>query len=84
MSKHSGEHPRMGATDVCPLVPIANISMEECVKWAHKLGKRVGKELGIPVYHYEAAAKDEKRKNLANCRKGEYEGLLLSAHYLEL
>jgi glutamate formiminotransferase/formiminotetrahydrofolate cyclodeaminase len=75
MSKHSGEHPRMGATDVCPLVPIANISMKECVKWAHKLGERVGKELSIPVFHYEAAAKEEKRKNLANCRKGEYEGL---------
>ena len=75
MSKHSGEHPRMGATDVCPLVPISNISMKECVKWAHKLGKRVGKELEIPVYHYEAAAKEDKRKNLANCRKGEYEGL---------
>tara|TARA_B100001758_G_C18415670_1_gene619408 strand:+ start:2924 stop:4615 length:1692 start_codon:yes stop_codon:yes gene_type:complete len=75
MSKHSGEHPRMGATDVCPLVPISNISMDECVNWAHKLGKRVGKELGIPIYHYEAAAKEEKRKNLANCRKGEYEGL---------
>ncbi|MBT5699755.1 MAG: glutamate formimidoyltransferase, partial [Flavobacteriales bacterium] len=53
MSKHSGEHPRMGATDVCPLVPISNISMEETVEWAHKLGKRVGTELGIPVYHYE-------------------------------
>ena len=75
MSKHSGEHPRMGATDVCPLVPIANISMEECSKWAHKLGERVGNELGIPVYHYESAAKEEKRKNLANCRQGEYEGL---------
>jgi len=75
MSKHSGEHPRMGATDVCPLVPIANISMEQCAKWAHKLGKRVGTELGIPVYHYEAAAKEEKRVNLANCRQGEYEGL---------
>ncbi|MBU46779.1 MAG: glutamate formimidoyltransferase [Flavobacteriales bacterium] len=75
MRKHSGEHPRMGATDVCPLVPITNISMEECVKWAHKLGKRVGKELGIPIYHYEAAANEEKRKNLANCRQGEYEGL---------
>jgi glutamate formiminotransferase/formiminotetrahydrofolate cyclodeaminase len=75
MSKHKGEHPRMGATDVCPLVPIANISMEECTQWAHKLGKRIGKELGIPVYHYEAAAKEEKRVNLANCRKGEYEGL---------
>ena len=75
MSKHSGEHPRMGATDVCPLVPISNISMKECIKWAHKLGKRVGEELDIPVYHYEAAAKEDKRKNLANCRKGEYEGL---------
>ena len=75
MNKHSGEHPRMGATDVCPLVPIANISMEECVKWALKLGKKVGDELAIPVYHYEAAAQEEKRKNLANCRKGEYEGL---------
>ena len=75
MSKHSGEHPRMGATDVCPLVPIANISMEECADWAHKLGERVGNELRIPVYHYEAAAKEEKRVNLANCRQGEYEGL---------
>ena len=75
MSKHSGEHPRMGATDVCPLVPISNISMEETARWAHKLGERVGTELGIPVYHYEAAAQEEKRKNLANCRQGEYEGL---------
>ncbi len=75
MSKHIGEHPRMGATDVCPIVPIQGISMEECVEWAHKLGERVGRELGIPVYHYEAAAKEEKRKNLANCRSGEYEGL---------
>ena len=75
MSKHFGEHPRMGATDVCPLVPIANISMEECAIWANKLGERVGNELGIPVYHYEAASKEEKRKNLANCRQGEYEGL---------
>ena len=75
MSNHSGEHPRMGATDVCPLVPIANISMSECSKWAHKLGKRVGIELGIPIYHYEEAAKEEKRRNLANCRAGEYEGL---------
>jgi len=57
-------------------VPITNISIEECAKWAHKLGERVGTKLGIPVYHYEAAAKEEKRKNLANCRSGEYEGLL--------
>ena len=57
------------------LYPYANISMEQCAQWAHKLGKRVGTELGIPVYHYEAAAKEKKRENLANCRKGEYEGL---------
>ena len=75
MSKHSGEHPRMGATDVCPLVPITNISIEETAEWAHKLGARVGGNLAIPVYHYEAAAKEENRKNLANCRSGEYEGL---------
>ena len=75
MNKHSGEHPRMGATDVCPLVPIANICMQETTKWAHKLAERVGKELNIPIYCYESAAKDEKRKNLANCRSGEYEGL---------
>ena len=60
MSKHSGEHPRMGATDV-PLVPIANIA-KETAEWAHKLGARVGSDLGIPVYHYEAAAKEEKKE----------------------
>ncbi len=75
MRKHTGEHPRFGATDVCPLVPVANISMEETVKYAHKLGERVGKELGIPGYFYENAAREEKRKNLAACRAGEYEGL---------
>jgi len=75
MSKHTGEHPRFGATDVCPLVPIAGISLEETAKYAHKLGDRVGKDLGIPGYFYETAAKEEKRKNLANCRNGEYEGL---------
>ena len=75
MSKHSGEHPRMGATDVCPLVPISNIDMKECVMWAKKLGERVGRELGIPGYYYEAAANKKERQNLANCRKGEYEGL---------
>ncbi len=75
MSKHKGEHPRMGATDVCPLVPVANISMEEVVKYAHKLAERIGKELSIPVYCYESAAKLPERKNLANCRSGEYEGL---------
>lgn len=75
MSKHKGEHPRFGATDVCPLVPIANISMDETVTYAHKLGKRVGEELGIPGYFYENAAQADERKNLANCRAGEYEGL---------
>ena len=75
MSNHSGEHPRMGAVDVCPLIPISGITMEETVKLAHQLSERVGKELSIPVYCYEYAAKEEKRKNLANCRAGEYEGL---------
>jgi len=75
MSKHKGAHPRMGACDVCPFVPVSNITMEECVELANKLGKRVGEELGIPVYLYEYAAKSEERKNLANIRAGEYEGL---------
>ncbi len=75
MRKHQGEHPRFGATDVCPFIPIANITMEETVAFARKLSKRVGEELGIPVYNYEFAAQEEKRKNLANCRQGEYEGL---------
>ena len=75
MRKHLGEHPRMGATDVCPLIPISNISIKECAMWANKLAERVGTELKIPIYLYEAAAKEEKRINLANCRKGEYEGL---------
>lgn len=75
MSKHTGEHPRFGATDVCPLVPISGITMQETIKYAHKLGERIGKELGIPGYFYENAAKEKKRKNLASCRSGEYEGL---------
>ncbi len=75
MSKHSGAHPRFGATDVCPLVPVANITMEETVELARNLGKRIGEELGIPVYNYEFAAFTEERRNLANCRSGEYEGL---------
>lgn len=74
MSAHKGEHPRMGATDVCPLIPIANISMEETVEYAKELGRRVGKELGIPIYLYEAAAQKPERKNLATIRSGEYEG----------
>jgi glutamate formiminotransferase/formiminotetrahydrofolate cyclodeaminase len=75
MRKHKGAHPRFGATDVCPLVPIANITMEETVVFAHKLAKRVGEELGISVYCYEYAATKNERRNLANCRAGEYEGL---------
>jgi len=75
MSKHKGEHPRFGATDVCPLVPVSNITMEETVAYARKLAKRIGDELDIPVYCYEFAAQNEERKSLAACRSGEYEGL---------
>ncbi len=75
MSKHSGEHPRFGATDVCPLIPISNISMDEIIPYAHELGNRVGNELGIPGYFYESAATQPKRKNLATVRAGEYEKL---------
>ncbi len=75
MRVHKGEHPRQGATDVCPFVPIAGVSMDECVAIARHLGKRVGEELGIAGYYYEAAALIPERKNLAVCRKGEYEGL---------
>jgi glutamate formiminotransferase/formiminotetrahydrofolate cyclodeaminase len=74
MSKHKGEHPRMGATDVCPLIPIANISMEETAKWAQKLAERVGKELQLPIYLYEAAQANKNRSNLSVIRAGEYEG----------
>ena len=75
MRKHRGEHPRMGATDVCPFVPVSGVTMEECAAIAHALGERVGPELGIPGYYYESAAKTDARKNLAHCRKGQYEGL---------
>ncbi len=75
MSKHHGEHPRMGATDVCPFIPISDMTMEECAEYARKLGKRVGDELGIPVYLYENAASKEEWRNLANVRSGEYEAL---------
>lgn len=75
MSKQTGAHPRMGATDVCPFIPVSGMTIEECVELAEKLGKRVGEELSIPVYLYEYAAKSPDRKNLANIRKGEYEGL---------
>ncbi len=75
MRAHSGEHPRMGATDVCPLIPISGMTMEETAEYAHKLGKRVGEELGIPIFMYEAAATTPARKNLATIRAGEYEGM---------
>ncbi len=75
MAKHKGAHPRMGATDVCPFVPVAGITMEECAGLARQLGQRVGDELGIPVYLYEAAASRPHRQNLADVRSGEYEGL---------
>jgi glutamate formiminotransferase/formiminotetrahydrofolate cyclodeaminase len=75
MRFHKGEHPRFGATDVCPLVPIAGITMEETAAYARKLAERIGNELDIPVYCYENAAVTEERRNLAHCRAGEYEGL---------
>jgi glutamate formiminotransferase/formiminotetrahydrofolate cyclodeaminase len=75
MSKHHGAHPRMGATDVCPFIPVSGITMEETVKYARKMAERIGNELKIPVYCYENAAFEEKRRNLASCRAGEYEGL---------
>lgn len=75
MRKHKGEHPRMGATDVCPFVPVANISMEETAAYSRKLARRVGEELGIPVFCYESAALSPERKNLADIRAGEFEGM---------
>ena len=75
MRNHHGAHPRQGATDVCPLIPVSNITMEEVVEYAHKLGKRLGEELNIPIYCYESAAFQPKRRNLAYCRTGEYESL---------
>jgi glutamate formiminotransferase/formiminotetrahydrofolate cyclodeaminase len=75
MRQHSGEHPRQGAVDVCPFIPIAGATMEDCIECAKKLGARVAKELSIPVYLYEEAATAPHRKNLANIRAGEYEGI---------
>ena len=75
MSKHSGEHPRFGATDVCPLIPVSNITFGELIPYAEKLAKKVSEELNIPIYLYEYAAREDKRRNLANVRSGEYEGL---------
>jgi glutamate formiminotransferase/formiminotetrahydrofolate cyclodeaminase len=74
MTRHKGEHPRMGATDVCPLIPIANISMEETAEWSRRLAERVGRELALPVYLYEYAQPNPARKNLSVIRAGEYEG----------
>ena len=75
MSKHTGEHPRIGAADVVPFVPVAGVTMEECVKLANLYGARVAKDLNIPIYLYESAARSPERRNLATIRKGEYEGL---------
>lgn len=83
MRQHTGEHPRMGATDVCPLIPVSGITMEETAKYAHMLAKRVGQELGIPVYTYEAAATRPERKNLATIRAGEYEGFAKKMEQLD-
>ena len=75
MSNHSGTHPRIGATDVCPLIPIKGVTIDDCIKYSHELADRVGKQLKIPVYLYENSAKNPDRKNLAVIREGEYEGL---------
>ncbi len=75
MTTHKGEHPRMGATDVIPLIPISDVTMDECVELSKELGKRLGEELGISVYLYEKSAKDPSRENLAHVRRGQYEGM---------
>ncbi len=75
MEKHHGQHPRMGATDVIPFIPIQGVTMEECVQYANDVGRKIGDELGIPVYLYESAARMPERKNLADVRRGEYEGI---------
>src|SRR5882724_10790547 len=75
LNHHKGEHPRMGAVDVIPFIPVAGVTIEECVKLAEKLGERIGRELSIPVYLYDHAARRPERKDLANVRKGQFEGL---------
>src|SRR5689334_14508235 len=75
MSKHKGEHPRMGATDVVPFIPVSGVTMADCIRLAEAFGERAARELGIPVYLYEEAARDPLRQNLSVIRKGEYEGL---------
>jgi len=84
MAQHSGEHPRMGAVDVIPFVPVSNITMEECIEMAEKLGRRLADELDIPVYLYEEAAKIPERKNLSHIRRGQYEGLIESIKQPEM
>mgnify|MGYP003312095316 FL=1 len=76
MRAHEGTHPRMGATDVCPFIPVANVSMDECIEIAKKTGQRIGTELNIPVYLYENAASNDERRNLATVRSGEYLSLI--------
>jgi glutamate formiminotransferase len=75
LNKHRGEHPRMGAVDVIPFVPISGVTMDDCIEIAKTLGRRIGEELGVPVYLYEEAATRHNRKNLSDIRKGEFEGL---------
>ncbi|HSH36220.1 glutamate formimidoyltransferase [Schnuerera sp.] len=75
MKNHSGGHPRMGATDVIPLIPISDVTMEECVEYSKKLGKKIGEELNISVFLYEKSAKSKERENLADVRRGQYEGM---------
>ena len=75
MSQHSGTHPRMGATDVCPFIPVSSVSDDECIELSKQVGKRVGDELDIPVYLYEKSAQSPERVKLPEIRKGEYEGL---------
>jgi glutamate formiminotransferase/formiminotetrahydrofolate cyclodeaminase len=75
MTRHEGKHPRIGAIDVCPIVPVSGISMKECVDIARDLGRRLGDELHVPIYFYEHAATREERRSLADIRSGEYEGL---------
>ncbi|MEC9050478.1 MAG: glutamate formimidoyltransferase, partial [Candidatus Neomarinimicrobiota bacterium] len=75
MSQHSGTHPRMGATDVCPFIPVSDVTIDECVELSKQVGNRVGDELGIPVFLYEKSAQKDTRVKLPDIRKGEYEGL---------
>lgn len=83
LNQHQGEHPRMGATDVIPFVPVSEMTMKECVKLAHQLGKRIADELNIPIYLYESAATKPERKNLADVRRGQFEGIREEMHLPE-